>query len=232
MLGILFLILISAILLWLTERKPLTVLGITPSIKRCMQLCTGLLITGLLCTGYHLLLASLVKAHWVIVPFPGIGKLVSGMGWVLRSVLFEELIFRGAVLYLLIQKLGPRKAVWMAAIGFGIYHWFSYQLWSQPVAMLYVLLITGAAGWGFAYAFQQTRALYLPIGLHLGWNLVHIIVFAQGSIGAFFWKINDPTLHKTNEWLPTLVLFLYQLSVIPVAVWLYCSRLRKKNKPA
>lgn len=69
-----------------------------------MQFCIGLLITGLFCTGYNLLLASLVQAHWVTVPF-------SGMGWVLRSVLFEELVFRGAVLYILIQKLGPRKAV-------------------------------------------------------------------------------------------------------------------------
>ncbi|NNK76373.1 MAG: CPBP family intramembrane metalloprotease, partial [Maribacter sp.] len=79
--------------------------------------------------------------------------------------MFEELIFRGAILYILIKKIGVNWACIISAIAFGIYHWFSYQMFGRGmIPMIYVFLLTGAAGWMFAYAFARTRSIYAPLG--------------------------------------------------------------------
>jgi membrane protease YdiL (CAAX protease family) len=54
--------------------------------------------------------------------------IVKGTWWTLFSVLYEELIFRGVVLYILIKRIGEVKAILISCIAFGIYHWFSYGL--------------------------------------------------------------------------------------------------------
>ncbi len=46
--------------------------------------------------------------------------------WNINSVLFEELLFRGYLLYKAIEWLGARKGCFLSAIAFGVYHWFSY----------------------------------------------------------------------------------------------------------
>jgi membrane protease YdiL (CAAX protease family) len=98
-------------------------------------------------------------------------------------VLFEELIFRGALLYLAIGKFGVKTACTLSAVCFGAYHWFTYNLFGSPVQMVIVFLMTGIFGFTLAYAFAKTKSIYLPVGLHLGWNLFTIVVFSNGPLG-------------------------------------------------
>ena len=51
------------------------------------------------------------------------------------------------------------------------------------VPMTYVLLVTGAGGWMFAYAFAKTKSILAPIGLHFGWILISIVLFSAGPLG-------------------------------------------------
>jgi hypothetical protein len=103
--------------------------------------------------------------------------------WILHSVLYEELIFRGALLYLAIQKVGVKKACTLSAVGFGIYHWFSMNVFGQWIQMSYLFVATGVMGYLLALAYAKTKSLYLPIGIHFGWNLVSSFVFSQGPLG-------------------------------------------------
>jgi hypothetical protein len=50
--------------------------------------------------------------------------------------------------------------------------------------MAYVFLSTGAFGLMLAIAFARTKSLALPVGLHLGWNLVAYLVFSAGPLGS------------------------------------------------
>jgi len=97
--------------------------------------------------------------------------------------MFEELIFRGVLLYILIKKIGPTKAVIISAIGFGIYHWYSHEVMGNPMAMIITFVTTGAMGLVYAYGYAKTFSLYIPIAIHLGWNLVRSVVFSQTVIG-------------------------------------------------
>jgi len=117
---------------------------------------------------------------------------LESLRWNINSVLFEEFIFRGYLLYKAIQLLGERWGCFLSAIAFGVYHWFSYGVIGSIVPMVYVFLLTGTFGLMLAYAFAKTGSIILPIALHLGWNLVTIQVFSNGPIG-------DQLLIKSTE---------------------------------
>ena len=110
--------------------------------------------------------------------------LLEGLRWNINSVLFEELIFRGYLLYQAVRFLGPHRGALIGAAAFGVYHWFSFGAFGNPVAMAFIFFFTGAFGWMFSVAFAETRSLAAPVGLHLGWNLVTNFVFSAGPLGA------------------------------------------------
>ena len=61
--------------------------------------------------------------------------------------------------------------------------WFSYEVFGAPVQMIYVFVLTGMFGLMLAYAFAKTGSLFLPVALHLGWNLTTGMVFSNGPLG-------------------------------------------------
>lgn len=138
--------------------------------------------------------------------------------WMLKSVLTEELLFRGALLYIAIKKLGIRNACLLSSVAFGIYHWFSYGVWGNVVQMIYIFILTGVGGLLFACSFALTKSIYLPVGLHLGWNLVSVVVFSQGQLGNQ-WLITSGGNPLTGFW--TIIFFIYQITILPFAAYLY-----------
>jgi hypothetical protein len=102
------------------------------------------------------------------------------------KVLTEELIFRGALLYILLQKIGSPKSIWISAIAFGVYHWFSYGVLGNLQAMILVFIRTGLMGYAWAWAFAKTRSILLPFGLHLGWNVTYKLFFQKGLWAKYY----------------------------------------------
>lgn len=219
MAGIIVELIISWLLLWFFEKKHLTDLGISIQSKRMRDLGYGLLGAAICCTVYHLL----TSLHWRV------NKMITlnSIWWVLKSVLFEELAFRGALLYIAIRKLGITKACILSALCFGIYHIFSYEVYGNPGAALLVLVITGLIGLALAYAFANTQSMYLPIGLHLGWNLINILVFSAGPLGKqLFVKAGSAALTG----IPSLLVFLLQIFALPLFTAWYLKKFYKKLK--
>ena len=56
-------------------------------------------------------------------------------------MLYEELLFRGYLLYQAMRLLGARRAVLLDAAAFGVYHWFSYDESSAGRFLLPLLLL-------------------------------------------------------------------------------------------
>ncbi|MDQ2840468.1 MAG: CPBP family intramembrane metalloprotease [Acidobacteriota bacterium] len=78
----------------------------------------------------------------------------------------EEMIFRGYAFQLLIEKIGPFATILPVAVVFGLAH--ASNPYSSKLSVINTVL------WGvvLGYAFLRSRDLWLPIGLHFGWNLV------------------------------------------------------------
>jgi uncharacterized protein len=76
----------------------------------------------------------------------------------------EELLFHGYAFQLLMKRLGPYQTILPAGVLFGLAHA------NNPAASQ--LGIANTMLWGvlFGYAYLRSGSLWLPIGLHYGWN--------------------------------------------------------------
>jgi membrane protease YdiL (CAAX protease family) len=86
---------------------------------------------------------------------------------------YEELLFRGYYLQNLKEGTGLAIALFLSSALFALAHLGNF---SSSIASSIGIL---AAGYFLAYGWLRTRSLWLPIGLHIGWN------FFQGPIFGF-----------------------------------------------
>lgn len=218
MLGILVILAISWLLLYLLEKKSLLALGFQPLAKRIKQFLKGFALTAVLCLIAQLIESNVEGATWLVNEAFSISILLEAFWWDFRSVFTEELMFRGAILYILIQRFGSKIGVLASAVAFGVYHWFSYNVLGDWFSMTLVFIGTGLMGYAWALAFAKTRSIMLPIGLHLGWNFVYNSIFSNGPLGDIFLVAQDGV--EPNRILGFLV-FIFSLAVVPVLVLLY-----------
>lgn len=219
MIGILIILVISWALLYLAERKSLLVLGIVPNRKRLQQLGIGFLLTSLLCLSVQFLEINLKSTKWLLNKEIELNLILRMLFWDLKSVITEELIFRGALLYILIQKLGKLKGIIISSIAFGIYNWFTFEILGSIIPMIVVFIGTGLMGYAFALSFSKTKSIAMPIGLHLGWNFTVNTIFSNGPLGNGIIlsesnNINSDWFSLIGLWVvPIIILFFVKLSV-------------------
>jgi hypothetical protein len=228
MIGILIQLAVSWLLLWLADKKDLTALGLKPTTERLLNFTFGFILSATVFSIYCLVTTFLTGNSWTINNEFSVSDFLSSTWWTTNSVIFEELIFRGALLYILIQKTNEWKACLISAIAFGIYHWFSFGILGDPVQMIYVFISTGIAGLMFAFAFSKTKSLYLPTGLHLGWNLFNIVVFSQGPLGQQYLISSNNGQFLTG--LSSIALQLFQVVGLPLLVYIYLKKYRQTVK--
>lgn len=201
MLGILVQLVISWIIIWFFEKGNLGVLGLYPTRKRLLGFLLFFIVTALCSSSDFFMRMLVAREEWQLNPKLSVNLILEGIWWNLKSVMFEELIFRGVLLYMLIKKLGHTKAIIISAIAFGIYHWFSHEVIGQPLQMLVTFLTTGLMGLVYAYGYAKTFSLYIPIAIHLGWNLVRSVVFSQTVIGEQLFVQVQPVPEVTVSYL-------------------------------
>ncbi len=104
----------------------------------------------------------------------------------------EEMLFRGYAFQVLVKAIGPFATILPMAVLFGLAHRSNLNFtW---LALVNTML------WGvvLGYAFIRSGDLWLPIGLHFGWNWVlplfgvSLSGFTMGVTGySVQWKIGD-----------------------------------------
>lgn len=218
MIGILVIAALSWALLYFIEKENLLVLGFLPLGKRLQQFFLGFLLTATLCVLVQFLEAYLQSSLWVLNENFALGMLLSSFWWDFKSVLTEELIFRAALLYILIQRIGSRKSILLSAVAFGIYHWFSFGVLGNVMAMILVFIGTGLMGYAWAWAFSKTKSIMLAFGLHLGWNFTHNSIFSKGPLGELVLISQGGT--ELTDW-ASLLNFVSGLIIVPIFVLLY-----------
>jgi uncharacterized protein len=77
----------------------------------------------------------------------------------------EEILFRGYAFQILIANAGAWTTVLPVAVIFAMMHA------GNPSATTLALANTAGFGIVFGYAYLRSRDLWLPIGLHFGWNV-------------------------------------------------------------
>lgn len=178
---------ISLFLSWLLlrfEGKGLGELGFNSVRVRAGQFLAGSLVAGAAVALQQVGMSGASGVGWKLNPEMDAARFLSGLRLNTNSVLYEEFLFRGYLLYQAIRWMGVMRGVLIGAAAFGIYHWISYGIVGNPIAMLYVFVLTGSFGLMLGLAFAKTKSMAAPIGLHLGWNLVANLGFSGGPFGA------------------------------------------------
>jgi len=212
------------------QKENLSALGFYPTKKRASEFISGLLLPGCYFAILYLTIAWLVKNPYMVNPHYPVRIFLFEIGFLWKSVWYEDLIFRGALLYILIKRIGPTKAVWISAVAFGIYHWFSWNAFGNPAQMLVIFITTGMAGYIFAKAFEITRSLYLPMALHFGVDFTMMVIFSQDkSMGKqLLIKSLAVDPHTPGTFVSILVLFFYYAGFFLLGLG-YLWWLRKRN---
>ncbi|HKC37242.1 MAG TPA: CPBP family intramembrane glutamic endopeptidase [Chitinophagaceae bacterium] len=227
MLGIFVQLALSWLIIWLFEKGNLSFLGLRPTKQRLFDFVLFLLVTAICCSTGFFMRMYFANEPWEINPALNAKLVLEGIWWNIKSVMFEELIFRGVVFYILIKKLGALRAIIISAIAFGIYHWFSFGVFGNIQQMIIIFFITGIMGLLYAYGYAKTFSLYIPIAIHFGWNFTHGFVFSEGNIGngIFIQPKLQPTV--TVSW---LIYFLVSFLPMILALLINFYLLKRKKQ--
>ena len=217
MLGIIVQLTLSWLIVWLFEKGSLSFLGFYPTKRRLFDFTLFFLITAICCSTGFFLRMYFGKEQWELNHSITFRVGLEAVWWNIKSVLFEELIFRGVIFYILIRKIGSLKAIMISAIAFGIYHWFSHEVIGNPTQMAITFATTGIMGLLYAYGYAKTFSLYVPCAIHLGWNITQGFIFSQGSIGnGIFVQVLPQPVVSVSYFVYFAVLFFPMLSALVI----------------
>lgn len=226
MLGLFVIMVISWGLLYLIEKEHIDVLGIVPTVNRVSQFFIGLVTVSIIVLINIYVETQTQQVVWKqnVVNY---ASLWNAFVYHLKSALTEDLFFRGAILYLLIKRIGASKAILVSATIFGIYHWFSYGiLHERPMLLAYVFLVTGFTGYVWAYTFHKTKSILLALGFHLGYNFIMSCFYESQPYGEIvFLAVSKIELSGWNE-------FFYSMfrGLFPPLAMFSCVQLLLKTK--
>ena len=150
---------------------------------------SGALAQGALGVGLGVLLVLLTLA-----PLMGLGVYrIEGFGAgfpllkqvpeMLLVAVFEELLMRGVIFRISEQAWGSRRALLLTTVIFVAAH-------LPGQINLMGMLVTAAASIAFTAAYQTSRRLWLPMGMHFAWNYMFSAVFSVPVSG-----------HEAKGWL-------------------------------
>src|SRR5206468_691178 len=125
-----------------------------------------------------------VEHPWLSFPFVSAVLLFGAVG--------EEMLFHGYAFQLLVRSAGAFTTILPVSFLFGLAHTGNQN--SSALGIFNTVL------WGilFGYAYVRSNALWLPIGLHFGWNFVlpafgaNLSGFTMSVTGhVLAWRIGD-----------------------------------------
>lgn len=217
MLQLIGLILISWLLIWLFTKGNLTVLGLTPTIERLKYFIILFIVSSILSATAFLLRMNFAHEEYVLTPSLTTSSVLLEIWHQFRTVLTEELICRGALLYILIKKIGQAKGLVITSAFFALLHWINAGVWGNLTQMIIVFTFTFAMGLLLAYSYAKTFSILLPFAIHFGWNLTQNYIFPDAATGNHIFILSTPPPEVTISYLAFFTMLLFpKISVLIV----------------
>ncbi len=127
--------------------------------------------------------------HYRVTSFGNPSALLSGLVMWFSGAVMEELLFRGFIFRVVQNVAGTWVGVAVSALLFGLIHA------ANPGSSIFSsLAIALEAGVLLALAYAMTNRLWLPIGIHAGWNYAEGTIFGTAVSGG---SLKSSLLHGT-----------------------------------
>jgi membrane protease YdiL (CAAX protease family) len=227
------------------DKESLTSLGLRFNWLAILDIIIGIVTGGLIMAGMYftMLFAGLIKfegfSWWMehdvtTTSFTSAGILTM-LGVLLQFIVvawWEELVFRGIILQNITKGLGLKLGVLISTILFGLGHF------GNPDATILSTFLIMLTTLQLVYAYLKSGQLWLPIGLHLGWNFFQASIFGFASSGH-----ESPTMISQSpiglDWLSggefgaensILIVPFTLASILLINWWVGRTRITKGNK--
>ncbi|WP_234531503.1 CPBP family intramembrane glutamic endopeptidase [Streptomyces shenzhenensis] len=154
------------------------------------------------------------------------------VGFMAAAAVTEELMFRGLLFRLVERRLGTYAALALSSVLFGAMH-----LLNKHATLLGAVAIAIEAGGMLAAAYAAGRSLWLPIGLHFGWNFAESGIFGTevsgngATHGLLDASTSGATLITGGEFGPEASLYSMLFGVLATIVFLRLARRRGNLVP-
>ena len=184
------------------DKRSLTSLGLKLDLWILLDLLAGILITFLMMGLIYLIEWSL---GWL--SFDGFAWQTEAISSVILNTLLylgifilvgwnEELLFRGYRLQNLSDGLKPVWGMLLSSLWFGIAHLGN----PNTDAKVFVAVGIFLAGMFLAYGYLSTKQLWLPIGLHIGWNFFEGVGFGFPVSGLDIFHLTRINVSGPDLW--------------------------------
>jgi len=231
MLQLIGLLAISWLLIWLFEKRSLSVLGLSPTKERLKYFSIFFIVSAILSATAFLLRMYFAKEEYAITQSLTTKSVLLETWYQFRTVLTEELLCRGALLYILIKKIGPAKAVILLSVIFAVLHWINAGVWGNLTQMMIVFTFTFAMGLLLAYAYARTFSLLIPFAIHYGWNLTQNYIFPDTATGNHIFTLAAPPPSVTISYLAFFTMLLLPKIAVLIVNYLIVKRHRQVEVP-
>ncbi|MFD8520942.1 CPBP family intramembrane glutamic endopeptidase [Streptomyces capillispiralis] len=154
------------------------------------------------------------------------------IGFMAAAAATEEVMYRGVLFRIVEGRLGTWIAMVLTGLVFGLSH-----LLNEHATLWGALAIAIEAGGMLTAAYVATRTLWMPIGLHFGWNFAASGIFstevsgndtAQGLLDS---SMSGPLLISGGAFGPEASLYSVLFCVLATAVFLWLARRRDRLVP-
>ncbi|MEU1606428.1 CPBP family intramembrane glutamic endopeptidase [Micromonospora matsumotoense] len=165
----------------------------------------------------------------------GMGSVTGAVGlfgFMAAAAVTEELLFRGLLFRLVEERLGTWLSLLVTGVLFGLIH-----LANPDASVWGATAITIEAGFMLAACYAATRTLWVPIGLHFGWNfaaggIFSVVVSGNGeSKGLLDATMSGPTLLSGGDFGPEGSLYTVLAGLVLTVVFLWLAHRRGRIVP-
>ncbi len=219
------------------DRRSFQSLGLELGPRTGLDLLVGFLLPGPL---FGLIFLLFTAAGWLQfdswtwgpseLPSALLNLFVIGVAFVAVGF-YEEPLFRGYYLRNLIEGINLPAALLISSSAFGVAHLSNFGAsWASTLGIV-------MAGFFLAYAWYRGGSLWLPIGVHIGWNFFQGPVFGFAVSGTatptlIEHTVNGPQLITGGAFGPEAGLIVIPIMALGSGmIWLY-TRDRSDRKPA
>jgi membrane protease YdiL (CAAX protease family) len=149
------------------------------------------------------------------------------LGFTAAAAVTEELLFRGVLFRVVEERTGTWIALLLSGVLFGLVH-----LLNPDASLWGATAIAIEAGFMLAACYAATRNLWVPIGLHFGWNfaaggIFSVVVSGNGrSEGLLDATMSGPVLLTGGDFGPEGSLFSVALGALLTLVFLRLAHRR------
>jgi membrane protease YdiL (CAAX protease family) len=160
----------------------------------------------------------------------GLGSVTGAValfGFMAAAAVTEELFFRGVLFRIVEERTGTWIALLLTGVLFGLIH-----LLNPDASLWGAFAIVVEAGFMLAACYAATRTLWVPIGLHFGWNfaaggIFSVVVSGTGdSKGLLDATMSGSTLLTGGDFGPEGSLYTVAAGVVLTLVFMWLAHRR------